>query len=198
MVEVRALEDRLISVARSTFLRNGYGLTSINEIAKAARVSRNTLYARFPTKADLFRNIVERQIAAFNLRSDPSSMPESETLADRMRAFANLALRISLRPDVLQLNRLIVSECHQFPELAEAAQERHRAGVAHVAQIIANFAKRDGVRCDNPTRTAQVFLLALQGWYTRVMTTDRKVSAAERRQLVDDVVHVLFGHAATT
>ena len=71
-----------------------------------------------------------------------------------MRAFAHLALGISLSPEVLQINRLIVSECHQFPELAEAARERQWAGVTHVAQIISNFARRDGVRVHNPTRTA--------------------------------------------
>jgi AcrR family transcriptional regulator len=197
MDEVGALEDRLILVARETFLRNGYGLTSINEIAKAARVSRNTVYARFPTKADLFRNIVQRQIAAFNLQSDPSSIRESDTLPDRMRAFANLALSISLRLDVLQLNRLIVSECHQFPELAEAAQERHRAGVAHVAQIIANFAKRDGLGYSDPTRTAEVFLLALQGWYTMAMMSNHEISARERHRVVDDIVDVLFASRAS-
>src|SRR5262249_22306431 len=51
-------EARMVRTGRELFLARGYGATSLNEIARAARVSKATLYARFPSKADLLRAVI--------------------------------------------------------------------------------------------------------------------------------------------
>ena len=49
--DLAALEARLILVGRQLFYRHGYGATAMSAVAEAARVSKTTLYARFPSKA---------------------------------------------------------------------------------------------------------------------------------------------------
>ncbi len=46
---------RILEAAIATFLRYGYRKTSMEEVARAADISRQGLYLHFPTKEDLFR-----------------------------------------------------------------------------------------------------------------------------------------------
>jgi len=185
---VEALEARLVAVAREAFVLNGYGATSINAIARSARVSKNTLYARFPSKAALFQVIVARQIASVDEELPPPSDANPEPLADQLRAYVDVALRISLSKDVRDINRLIMSESYRFPELGDAARARFQIGVQHVADIIEICAKRDRIRCRDAAAAAALFLYSIYGWYTFAMITNRPVSDAERTARVDTAV----------
>src|SRR6202521_2837764 len=46
---------RILDAAIATFLRFGYRKTSMEEVARAADISRQGLYLHFPTKEELFR-----------------------------------------------------------------------------------------------------------------------------------------------
>jgi AcrR family transcriptional regulator len=46
-----ALKARPLLVGRQLFFRHGYGATTMSAVAQAARASKTTLYARFPSKA---------------------------------------------------------------------------------------------------------------------------------------------------
>ncbi len=50
--------SRLLDAALATFVRFGFRKTSMEEVARAADVSRQTLYLHFATKEDLFRAAV--------------------------------------------------------------------------------------------------------------------------------------------
>jgi AcrR family transcriptional regulator len=149
-------------------------------------MSKNTLYARFPSKADLFRAIVARQIAAVDEGLQPRAGADDERLQDRISEYINVALERSLSGDILDINRLILSESHQFPELGEAADARFQVGVQNVARIIEECARRDRVSCRDPTAAAALLLCAAQGWYMSVMVANRVVSDRERAAWVDN------------
>jgi AcrR family transcriptional regulator len=190
--DVEALEARLVAVARQAFVLNGYGATSINEIARSARVSKNTLYSRFPSKVALFQVIVARQIASVDEEVGPTSGERTESLADMLRAYAEVALRRSLSKEVLEFNRLILKESYQFPELGEAARARFQIGVQHVAGLIEMCAKRERIACRNAMAAAEVFLCSLQGWYITVVTTNRTVTDRERAEWLDRAVNIFM------
>jgi len=178
--DVEALEARLVSVARQAFVLNGYGATSINEIARSARVSKNTLYSRFPSKVALFRNIVARQIAGVDEEVGPTSDESDESLEEKLRTYVSVAMRRSLSKEVLEFNRLILGESYQFPELGEASQARFQTGVQHVAALIEMCAKRDRIPCRDAHGAAEVFLYSLYGWYTAVVVSNRVVTDKEQ------------------
>jgi len=189
---VEAIEARLILVARQAFIAHGYGATSINAIAKSARVSKNTFYARFPSKGDVFRAIVERQIAMVDGEFLPTSAGTDTSLEDTLRSYVNIALKRSLSGDALEINRLIMSEAYQFPELGEAARGRFLIGVEHVAKLIEECAQRDRCPCKDPAAAAELLLAAALGWYNFVMITNRAVSDKERALWVDKVIRVFI------
>src|SRR5258708_29867093 len=52
----------LISAASRVFLREGYGLASIDKVASEAGVSTRTIYERFRNKADLLGAVITRLV----------------------------------------------------------------------------------------------------------------------------------------
>jgi AcrR family transcriptional regulator len=166
--DLAELEARLVRVALETFLAHGYGATSMNEVARAARVSKGTLWARFPSKAALFRAIIDDQLRRSDVRfRHPGRKPR--TLEAMLRAFAERTLTDSLSPEIIGLNRLLYSEAARFPELADATRERASVGVSQVAEIIRDYAEIEAVPCRDPEVAAEMFTTLLRGFYGDVM-----------------------------
>ena len=160
-------------------------------IAKAAGVSRTTLVARFASKADLFRAIMTQQ-AARMAASSALHEQGAPDLEKGLTAFGNRALKYSLEGDLLEINRLITSAAGQFPEVAAVVVESTHAGVVQVAEFIARCAEADGVPCRDPEAVAECFILALRGWYGRVLLGGDLPSASARERLVARMVAMLI------
>jgi AcrR family transcriptional regulator len=189
--DVAAIERRLLAIALKEFTAHGYGGTSMARIVKAAGVSKTTLYSRFSSKEELFRAIMHDQIdrlAASTLLRPDAGPPNLEA---GLKTYASRALEFSMRGEMLEVNRLIYSEAHRFPELGAAASEATELGIAQISGFIAQCAAADGLRCRNPRAVAEAFIFLLRGWYAAVMLTNRSVSRAVREQWVEGAVNTL-------
>jgi AcrR family transcriptional regulator len=52
-------EQRIVAAATELFLADGYVATTLEAVARHARVAARTVYVRFGTKADLFKRVVD-------------------------------------------------------------------------------------------------------------------------------------------
>jgi AcrR family transcriptional regulator len=194
--DVGQIESRLLDVALQEFLAHGYGGTSLTRIVKAAGISKTTLYARFGSKEDLFRAIVQQQIERLSAETALRSRKGPPNLVDGLRAYGNRSLEISLEGDLLEVNRLIYSESARFPELGTAAAERSQRGIADVAAFIAACAESESVSCRDPQAVAMAFIFMLRGWYVDVLLSNRTVSVRERQRWVETAVTMLLAGRA--
>lgn len=190
--DLAALEARLLLVARQLFFRHGYGATTMSAVARAARASKTTLYARFPSKAALFRAIVADQIRSWDTGLHHTPMPDYDTLGETLLFYGDIVLRAGMTADFLQLNRLLYSESGRFPELAEIADARLRMGIDYIADHIRRFAEPEGAPCRDPQAAAEFFLMTLNGWCIAVIVGDRKVSPAARRAWLQNMVRIFI------
>ena len=101
-------------------------------------------------------------------------------------------LEVSLRGDLLEINRLIYSESHRFPELGAAAADRTKLGIRQVAELIDNWASEDRIHCKDPEGIAEAFIHMLRGWYVNVILTKTNVPDAQREQWVKRAVRALI------
>jgi len=133
------LGERILEVATALFLAEGYGATSIEAVARRARISKRTLYHRYTDKAALFGAVVHRVIERLR---PPAGVPlyEGGSLEEILHRLARLILRAALNPAALALNRLILAESQRFPELA-AVVAREGAGAEAVRNIAALLAR---------------------------------------------------------
>ncbi len=187
------IEHELLTIAFDEFQKHGYGGASMNAIARAARVSKTTLYSRYPSKESLFRAIMHEQIERIEVNLPTlNSTKARPDLAEGLKAYANYMIGLSFKGDLLRVNRLIYSESERFPELGAAAADRNQLGIAQIASLIQQCAAADRIPCKDPHSVAEAFIYMTRGWYVNVMLTNRKVSTVERERWVDRAVRVLM------
>jgi len=153
------LRDHILDIATDLFLKHGYGLTSIEAVAKGAQISKRTFYHRFDDKAELFSAVVHRII---NRLHPPADVPliGNGTLQENLQHLARLMLQGALSPSGLALSRLIIAESSRFPELAVIATEQggRQEAVALVSGLLVHHARKEFITLNNPAYAAQQFL----------------------------------------
>ncbi|MGO9424220.1 MAG: TetR/AcrR family transcriptional regulator, partial [Steroidobacteraceae bacterium] len=86
------LRERILVAGTKLFLAEGYGSTTIEAVARRARVSKRTFYDRFDDKSALFAAVVHRIIERIR---PPPEVPllAGATLPDVLRRLAGFILR---------------------------------------------------------------------------------------------------------
>ncbi|MGH7117432.1 MAG: TetR/AcrR family transcriptional regulator, partial [Acetobacteraceae bacterium] len=121
--EQTAKQRNIADAATRLFMAQGYAEVSMDAIARAAGVSKATLYAYFASKERLFASLVGEACT----RSGPGSPTLSDNAADVRETLATLAgqaLRLMLEEQSLAVYRLVIAESAPFPELGHAFYER--------------------------------------------------------------------------
>jgi TetR/AcrR family transcriptional regulator, mexJK operon transcriptional repressor len=109
----------VLDAATALFMAQGYGAVSMDAIARAAGVSKATLYAYFSSKDQLFATIIsdacQQNIASATI------LPGLEMdLRTALIDFAGRLLRFLLEDRALAIHRVVISESVRFPELGRA------------------------------------------------------------------------------
>jgi TetR/AcrR family transcriptional regulator, mexJK operon transcriptional repressor len=109
----------VLDAAASLFMAHGYGAVSMDAIARAAGVSKATLYAHFSSKDQLFATIIgdacQQKIALGEL------LPTNATdVRAALTAFGGGLLRFFLEDRALAIHRVVIGESTRFPELGRA------------------------------------------------------------------------------
>src|SRR5215831_8908283 len=94
-LESEQMREHILDAATREFLRHGYGATSIESVAREARISKRTFYHRFDDKPALFAAVVHRIIDRLR---PPAGMPRlsGATLTEILEVVAGLILRAAL------------------------------------------------------------------------------------------------------
>ncbi|MDH7795580.1 MULTISPECIES: TetR/AcrR family transcriptional regulator [unclassified Beijerinckia] len=150
----------IIAAAAELFLRQGFLGTSMDEIAAAANVSKQTVYAHFQSKEALFLDIVRGMTgrAGDELQeqvSDPAAdVPIEQFLLD----FATRQLSIVVTPRLLQLRRLVIAEAGRFPELGRALHERGpMRSINRLVQSFTRYQASGDLKIDDAPAAASFF-----------------------------------------
>lgn len=134
------LAERIVDAGSELFFSMGYGATTIEAVARRARISKRTFYDRYDDKATLLSAVIHRTVERMR---PPANVPllQAGNLEDVLRGLADLILRAALSPPAIALHRLIVAESGRFPDLAEVV---NRQGAAEEAvRLIAGLLKRE-------------------------------------------------------
>lgn len=107
---------RILQAAREAILAAGFLETSMDRIAHQAGASKQTLYALFNSREQLFREVLRVTMD----ESGEEGAPDMRTLdlAEATRAYAAWVERSATKPANLELYRANVAAAGVFPELA--------------------------------------------------------------------------------
>ena len=110
----------IVDAARTLFLRRGYAGTSMDDVAAAAAVSKQTVYKNFADKQRLFTEVITGDIARTEQEGAtlPDGIRDAADLETALRAFARQHVADVLHPDLVRMRRVVLGEAERFPELA--------------------------------------------------------------------------------
>lgn len=109
----------IIAAATAAFLDHGYRGTSMDAVAAAAGVSKQTVYQHFGDKQRLFRELITAtvQTASDPVHDEVRRLADSGRLETDLRELARRLLTLVLQPTMMRLRRLVIAEARQFPDL---------------------------------------------------------------------------------
>jgi AcrR family transcriptional regulator len=151
------LETTILDHATEAFLRDGYAATSIESIARTARVAKRTIYARWDGKAALFLAVVRRLID--NWLSTAGAWPETADLEASLLVAARSILSVALSSEAIALHRLMIAEGGRFPELRTiVARAGADEGVRRIAGLLGKGIAAGQLRTIDVAFAAEQFL----------------------------------------
>jgi AcrR family transcriptional regulator len=171
--------QRILDSAGDLFVRQGYGTTSVRQIADAAQVAPDTVYATFGSKARLLTALVDIRLAPGG-QASILDRPEIQALRQErdprrlLRSFARdyAAMSERVRPvsEVLRTAKAVE------PEMAAVREELEGHRFQYMATIVAWLAERAKLRVPADRAAHIVWALAspdvgrmlcdVQGWTT--------------------------------
>jgi AcrR family transcriptional regulator len=125
-------------MAGDLFVEQGYEQTSMEAIARRAGASKQTIYAHYPTKGDLFAAVFRRRADTFFSKFS-QVLSGDASLEGGLRGFAEQLLEIVLDPQAKALRRLVIGETHRFPELGRTFFE---LGPGRCLGLLAEFLRK--------------------------------------------------------
>ncbi|QFG26220.1 aldo/keto reductase [Actinomadura sp. WMMB 499] len=115
------LTERLRRAAVDTFLQNGYDGTTMEAVARAAGVTKGTLYGRYPDKRTLFLAVSSWALTRQE-RDERVVEPLPDDLAAALTVIARAILARAVDPDIVRMSRMAIAESERFPEFAAGAR----------------------------------------------------------------------------
>lgn len=181
----------ILEAASTVFLSNGYLGTSMDEIAKLAGVSKQTVYKHFADKERLFSEIVSATVDEI---ADPNTdevlnLRLTGDLDHDLRDFARRQLRAVMQPRLLQLRRLVIGEAGRFPQLGQLFYERGpERTIDALAALFEQLAAQGQLDIRDPRLAAAHFnwlVMSIPLNQAMLLGQDEPATAAQLRRYAD-------------
>jgi TetR/AcrR family transcriptional regulator, mexJK operon transcriptional repressor len=185
------IDQSIRDAAHKLFLEVGFGAASMDAIAAAAPVSKGTLYARYQSKEELFRKILEDALENLSYRAGELDHLLPKDLEQRLRQHARTLIASTHFGEFDRVRKLVDSAQLTFPDIAalwhDLAVGRY---VDFLAEDMAASAELPaGAKVDWPF-LANLFLHSIGSWQDSERRV-RAVSDAEIITFADKVIAMI-------
>jgi len=180
----------ILQAAQALFIAKGFEAASMDGVAKAAGVSKATVYAHFGSKNDLFAAIVGQM--AGRLTSEIGTLMQAHLpLREALMRIGLKFLEVLTEPRRVRMFRMMVAEVDRFPDLGRVF---YRAGPLTMQNCLAHFladAVAEGtLSCADAGLAARQFLSLIKAdLHLRcLLDSDAMPAPVEREQQVSSAV----------
>ncbi len=154
---------QILEAARDIFLELGYAATSMDLVAQRARVSKTTLYTRFPSKEDLYTATISNECERHGMRFSPDcfdGLPLREVLIQVGTRFVELIWSEA----AIRVHQSVMGEAQRVPEAARLfVKAGPEQGTAALVALFERLARRGVIDVPDPAFAAGQFLATMQG-----------------------------------
>ncbi|WP_029112751.1 TetR/AcrR family transcriptional regulator [Mycobacterium sp. URHB0044] len=154
----KKLDERLRQAAVDTFLQYGFDGATMEAVARAAGISKKTLYTRYADKHALFASVIPWALSRLEL-SDADDEHADEDLAASLISLGRAAISRAVDPDRAKLLRIALDESDRFPEFGVAAHSLlWSAQQRAVMETLERFREPMGLEIANVEIAAEQFI----------------------------------------
>lgn len=181
----------LLAVARAEFVAGGFDAVSIDAIARASGVSKETIYRYFPDKQALFRAASEELGAEFSARL--TARPTAAQSEDEGLAFFSRAiLDATVDGGFLSASWITITIARLMPEFSESMHVVQTKRMEPIRALLQHMAEREGRTSEVPLDFAILFGSLSSESPALLMGFDSPSPA--QRDITTRRVGALFGH----
>lgn len=184
----------VLDAAAILFIAQGYGAVSMDAIARAANVSKATLYAHFRSKDSLFATIITEACRA-NFDWENELRADAADARSALIGFGRRVLHFLLEEHALAIHRVVMAESARFPELGRAFFEGGPATArAQLGAWLAAQTRAGRLRvADPPLAAEQLMALLRAGPHLRAtLGVPPKPDEAEIEATVRSAIHTFL------
>ncbi|HHP7231185.1 MAG TPA: TetR/AcrR family transcriptional regulator [Xenococcaceae cyanobacterium] len=192
-----AKAEAILKGAMQEFLAHGYAATSMDKIAKTARVSKATVYSHFGDKENLFnavmQDLVKDRFQTIMGLDQPQSLNQDPKLV--LSAMANRMLQNAKSDRAFQdFIRIIIGESGRFPELAQAyVSNLAKPAIETLTQY---FKSHPELQLDDPEATVRVMIGTLVYFVMlQEMLHGKEILPLENERLVNTLTSLITQQA---
>src|SRR5579863_5697769 len=152
-----AKRRQILAGSRRVFLADGFDGASMNDIARAAGVSKGTLYVYFDSKEQLFEALIreDRQQQAERLVIPADAADPRAALA----AWGRELIALMTQPEMIALVRIVTAATAKFPNIGRAFYESGPCyGETRLAARLESWRAAGALRFDDGRIAARQFI----------------------------------------
>jgi TetR/AcrR family transcriptional repressor of mexJK operon len=179
--QLQGHDDRatqILAAAKDLFLSYGYVDTSMDEVATHARVSKTTLYTRYPSKEALFAAVIEAYNEVSRMHFEPTEF-DRLSITDALYEIGDRFVELVCSPEGVRFDIVIHSEAVRFPGLVETYRRTSVESTVSIVEAYLTHAVKRGLAEIPDCRFAALqFLISVRG-YPQAFAPARQFSQTE-------------------
>jgi AcrR family transcriptional regulator len=114
-----ARPEEILDAALIEFDERGFEAARMEDIAKAAGISKAAIYLYFPSKMALLEALIEAKVAPLAAQAQKLAAAGQADPLNALKLFATVAAARMADPKVIAVPRLVIGISGRFPEIAE-------------------------------------------------------------------------------
>ena len=186
-------QEVIVAAATRLFLERGFGAVSMDELAAAAGVARRTLYNRFASKEEIFREMLQRVSGQLEHAFPPGIETQGDVEAV-LRLVGGMILKLHKNRDYLGFLRMVVADSRQFPWIAEEFAAVMDPQTERLIRLLAHLTSMGVLNCRNPMLAAHQFMGALNDLTLWPWMLGRERIPVPDEELVEETIRMFLQH----
>jgi TetR/AcrR family transcriptional repressor of mexJK operon len=192
----REKESRILAAAQRRFAHYGLAKVTIGEIADDVGMGKATLYYYFPTKEEIFKEVIRKEQDEF-LAEMRETLLRKNTAAEKLQTYVESRIRLTRR--LLNLGGFVLrSGANSPPGFREMVEAFSAQELETVAAVLSEGKRSGEFSVASPGQLAAMILHVIQGLRLRhvratqgvSLTPDRSAELErEMRLFVQSVLH---------